>query len=201
MLCIGRGPGAPPRARAVRRAPLARSAAAPTGARGAQEDVRAWVARLLGDALRRAAEQDRGAGAPGDAPGAPDAGATESERPEARARRAAAEAVLRALRCALAAALRVPLKVASPARVPYAAVATVLKARAGRPGLASAPGHCIAARAAGGRGCRAVRAVMLQARGLQARPGRGARAGRIGQPRSPRAARRSMRSWARRSAA
>ncbi len=91
--------------------------------------MRAWVARLLSDALRRAAEQDRGAGAPGDAPGAPDAGATESERPEARARRAAAEAVMRALRCALAAALRVPLKVASPARVPYAAMATVLKAR------------------------------------------------------------------------
>ncbi len=122
--------------------------------------MRAWVARLLSDALRRAAEQDRGAGAPGDAPGAPDAGATESERPEARARRAAADAVLRALCCALAAALRVPLKVASPARVPYAAVATVLKARAGRPEQWSAalwsPRGLDSARTPLSEGCRVV---------------------------------------------
>ena len=94
-----------------------------------QEDVRNWVARLLTDALRKVAGQDVAGGAPGD--GAPDPQAPDSRGsgPGAAERAQATAVVLRALRHALAAALRVPIKIASPARVPMTQVTTVLRAR------------------------------------------------------------------------
>lgn len=94
-----------------------------------QEDVRNWVARLLTDALRKVAEQDAAGGALGD--GAPDLQAPDSRvsGPGAAERAQATAVVLRALRHALVAALRAPIKIASPARVPMTQVTTVLRAR------------------------------------------------------------------------
>lgn len=85
--------------------------------------MRAWVARLFSDALRKASEHG---GTPAD--GAADPGPRAGD-PQALDARGAVEGALAALRHALAMAVHVPMKLAGPLRTPLAAVCTVLKAR------------------------------------------------------------------------
>ena len=94
-----------------------------------QEDVRNWVAQLLTDALRKVAEQGAAGGAPSDGASDPKVSESRVSTPGAAERAQATGVVLRALRHAVAAALRVPIKIASPTRVPMTQVTTVLKAR------------------------------------------------------------------------